>query len=52
MAARAKRRALSAAWRARRPRQVLDIIRLLGDLADLTDDIDRELGLRQLPGAC
>jgi hypothetical protein len=39
---RARRRALSAAWRARRPRQVLEIFRLLGDLADLTADIDRE----------
>jgi hypothetical protein len=29
----------------------LDMIRLLGDLADLTDDIDRELVLRELPGA-
>jgi hypothetical protein len=48
---RARRRALSAAWHARRPREVLDMIRLLGDLADLTDDIDRELVLRRLPGA-
>jgi hypothetical protein len=43
---RARRRALSAAWRAHRPRQVLNMIRLLGDLADLTADIDREF-----PGA-
>jgi hypothetical protein len=48
---RARRRARSAAWHARRPREVLDMIRLLGDLADLTADIDRELVLRQLPGA-
>ena len=51
MAVRSRRRALSAALHARRPRQVLDMIRLLGDLADLTDDIDRELVLRHLPGA-
>jgi hypothetical protein len=45
-----RRRALSAAWHARRPRQVLDMIRLLGDLADLTADIDRQLVVRQFPG--
>jgi hypothetical protein len=44
---RARRRALSAAWHARRPREVVDMIRLLGDLADLTADIDHELVLRQ-----
>jgi len=46
----ARRRALSAAWHARRPREVLDMIRLLGDLADLTADIDRQLVVRKLPG--
>ena len=46
-AIRARRRALSAAWHARRPREVFDMIRLLADLADLTADIDRELVLRQ-----
>jgi hypothetical protein len=44
---RARRRALSAAWHARRPREVFDMIRLLGDLADLTADIDHEIVLRQ-----
>jgi hypothetical protein len=43
---RARRRATSAAWRACRRRQVLDVIRRLGDQADLTADIDREF-----PGA-
>jgi hypothetical protein len=46
----ARRRALSAAWHARRPRQVLDMMRLLGDLTDLAADVDRQLALRQLPG--
>ena len=46
----ARRRALSAAWHARRPREVLDMIRLLGDLADLAADIDRELLLGRFPG--
>ena len=44
---RARRRTLWAAWHARRPREVFDMIRLLGDLADLTADIDRELVLRR-----
>jgi hypothetical protein len=43
---RARRCATSAAWRARRPRRALDVIRLLADLAELTSDTDREF-----PGA-
>jgi hypothetical protein len=50
MALRARRRAIWAAWHARRPRQALDMIRLMGDLADLADDIDRELVRREFPG--
>jgi hypothetical protein len=45
---RARRQAFQAAIHAASLRQVRDMIRIINDLTDLTDDVDRELA-RALP---